>query len=74
MKQNHEGALLAGLLPYILLSLLLIQHRTPVPKAGTVPSGRGLPTSIINQENALQIFVQASLMGALSQLRFLLSK
>lgn len=55
-----------------LLSLLLLrQSQDHLPRESTTLSRLGLSTLIINQENALQIYVWASLMGTFSQVKFL---
>lgn len=41
-----------------------------LPSGGTTRRGLGIPALISNQENALQVCPQGSLMEAISQLRF----
>lgn len=46
-----------------LLNLLFSTHQDNMPKAFTTHNGMGSPTSIVNQENALQICLQANQTG-----------
>jgi hypothetical protein len=57
-----------------LLSLLSYRTQDHQPRDGTTHSEQDLPTSIINQENALQAFSQANLREAFSPLKLLLPR
>lgn len=72
-KRSHEGKLLTGLLASPgLLSLISYTTHQCLLRDGTYPSRWGTLTSINNQENGPQAWLQAILMEALSQLRTLL--
>lgn len=55
-------------------SLLYYTTRDPLARGATSPSSLGLPTPTVNQEIVLQTFPWASLMEAISQLRFPVSR
>jgi hypothetical protein len=66
-SRDHGGVLLTGLL-LLACSVSFLDNPRPLPRGGTVYSGLGLPKSIMNQEEASQVCLQASLMGTFSLL------
>lgn len=67
------GTLFTGFFPLACSACFIIQPGTTGPRSGTTHSELGSPTSIINQDNTSD-YPQVSLMEAISQLRFPLSR
>jgi hypothetical protein len=67
MCRDYGGMLLTDLAPSGLLSPFSYTTQDPLPMGSTTHSGLGLPTPIINQENVLQICLQANLVAIFSQ-------